>query len=343
MTVEALEQQELEDLTEREYLNLLYSETMDNFDRMEEAGLYDPEDIDVMRANTFDEYQERLAEAEGFDVGGDEDYDEDDEEGYDDDEDDDDEELEYAQNVAMANFSVGTDFGQALIDLIDEEYAGDEEAGVATVCEATGLSPEELSALVQGHYSPDPELIDAISQCFDSTQDDDAYTGLHVLGAAARGEDIYEDDDYEDDDEDDSASSYRVAELENQVAEFQASETVKDAIANLELQASQLVEEGAMTPFEAEVMFGNFSLESNRTAAFSQLCQTKAVDPATELYAMQYHLDLCAKRGSIADFSSMAPEMTEEEYSEEVNLTRQAALNNNSRIDSVLGAVLRAN
>lgn len=338
MPVETQDDLNLNDLTEREYLNILYSETMDNFDRMEEAGLYDPEDIDQMRANTFNEYQDRLAEAEGIEVNDDEYY-EDYVDEYDD-EDEYNEELEYAQNVAMANFSVGTDFGQALIDLIDEEYAGDEETGVATVCEATGLSPEELSALVQGEYAPEPELIDAISQCFDTTQDEDAYSGLQFLGAAARGEDIYEDDeDYEDDTE--SEASYRVAELENQVAEFQATETVKDAIANLELQAAQLVEEGAMTPFEAEVMFGNFSLESNRTAAFSQLCQTKAVDPATELYAMQYHLDLCAKRGSIADFSSMVPEMTEEEYSEEVNLTRQAALNNNSRIDSVLGAVLR--
>jgi hypothetical protein len=333
---ELLEQdQENEELTEREYLQDLYNETMDNFDRMEEAGLYDPEDIDEMRANTLEEYQDRLAEAEGFDS----------EEDDDDDEEYDEEELEYMQNLAMANFSVGTDFGQILIDLIDEEYAGNEEEGVATVCEICGLEPEDLAALVQGEYAPTPELIDYLSQCFETTQYDEAYEGLQVLGAMARGEDIYEGDDYEDAEgeisEEVEEASYRIGELENQIAEFQATESVKDAIAALELKAAELVDEGCMTPFEAETMFGNFELESNRTAAFSQLCSAKAVDAATELYAMQYHLDLCEKRGSIATFGAIAPTMTEEEYDTEVALTRQAALNNNSRIDQVLGSVLR--
>jgi hypothetical protein len=299
----------------------LYADTIENFDRLYQSGQIGDEDYLAMKANAFEEYQERIADAsdvdaEDFEILDDmlgvDDYDYEDDyayysDGYDDD--------------YVAEFSVGNDFGVALLELGEAAGYEDLEDYAEDLAEATGNNFEDILDLITGEAVPDDELALGISDIFGL--DDDLAADLLIAGADARGEDLEdyfdfddEDDYYDDDDEDYSdyedeetaEASYRLAEIEEELAEFKYTSTIKDALDTLMLEAADLVDEGMMPPSTFDILFSSFDLDSDRIAAFSATCNANDVDPATELYALEKIVDIFRRMPPTVDFGYMVEE-----------------------------------
>ena len=135
------------------------------------------------------------------------------------DEEDDEEELEYSDSSALATFSAGTGFGQALLELADEEFE-DPLEGLAAVADAVGISEETLVGIIQGEFYPEPELAQAIAECFDTTSnDEDYYNGFMVLADEARQELSDDEEDYQDEDDEEAVYSQEVESLRQQLEE----------------------------------------------------------------------------------------------------------------------------
>ena len=80
-----------------------------------------------------------------------------------------------------------------------------------------------------------------------------------------------------------------------------------------------------MPPIAAETLIGNFSLDSDRMAAFSTVCARNAVDPATELYAMEKALEIFERMPAIEFGYYAEDEYSDEEIEEEEDLDNIAA------------------
>jgi hypothetical protein len=294
---------------ELQYHSALYSDTIENFDRMYNAGQIGDAEYLALKANAFEEYQERIASASDVDaedfelldeLDGNYDY-------------EDDLVASYSDDYDVAEFSVGNTFGVALLEL--GEAAGYEELEdyAYDLAEATGNDVEDIIDLISGEAVPDDELALGISDIFGL--DDDLTADLLIAGIDARGDDIEDyldlaDDEDEDDYEEDivSEASYRLAEIEEELAEFKYSSTIKDALDTLMLEAANLVDEGMMPPSTFDILFSSFELDSDRIAAFSATCNANEVDPATELYALEKIVDIFRRMPPTVDFGYMVQE-----------------------------------
>ena len=71
----------------------------------------------------------------------------------------------------------GNDFGNVILDLIEEQYETIED-GILAVAEVSGLDAEQVVGLIEGDYVPTDDLIEAVSYAFDGLDDETAYTGF---------------------------------------------------------------------------------------------------------------------------------------------------------------------
>lgn len=273
-----------------------YNEVLDNIDHYlnlphDDENALSEEDADDLALQAEEDYQLRIAEALGISV-----EDLEDEEQYDDDE------VEYSANSDWANFSAGTAFGQALLELAETEYE-DPLEGLAVIAEETGLSDEQLIGLIQGNFYPTEELASRIGELFDTTADnEDAYNGLLLLAEEAAGDSDDEDEDVteiEDPEEDAEYSALR-EEHETLLAQFsqtQAENIVKDSLRDVEMRCQEGISNKWLPPAAMKIMMASFKSENDRLAAFSQVCEENDVDPDTQLFAMNYALEIFSRCG----------------------------------------------
>lgn len=310
----------------------LYAETINNFDKMYDGGRINDEEYNALKTNAFLEYQARLAEIsdieeEDIDSLLEEDDEYEDEEAL----------ATYSEdNEDIAEFSVGNRFGAALLEL--GQAAGYEELEdyVEDLAEATGNDEDDIYDLVTGEAVPDDELALGISELFEL--DEDLTADLLVAGIEARGEDIEDYLDLDDEDEEEeyddanddtvaeeapsTEAEYRLAEVEDELAEFKYNSTIKDALDQLMYEAADLVDAGYMPPSTFETLFSSFELDSDRIAAFSQTCEANEVSPATELYALEKIVDIFRRMPPTVDFGYMVEEdyVSNDELEEEAEM-----------------------
>lgn len=289
-----------------QYNTDLFNETVANFEKMYELGQIDDEEFEGLKINAYQEYQERLESILDIDA-----------EGYD--------ELEYgADDSEYAEFSVGSGYGAALLELGEAVGFEDVESYCYGLAEATGYDPNDIYGILTGELDPSDEFSIDVANAIDPGNEE-LQEQLFVAGIEVRGDDIndylddedeYEDDDTDEDEEDEA--SYRVAQLEDEIAEFKSAVTIKDELQMLEQQAWALVEQGKVTPNVVEKMLGNFSTDTDRYAHFSSLCDQKGLNPAIELYGMNYALRVLETMPVLTSFGyQVEEEITDEELEEE--------------------------
>lgn len=280
--------------------NINWAESLDPRD----ANYLDEETAEELRQQALADYQYRLMGEMGYEL------------------DDEEEEAEYSSSDLLATFSTSNGFGQALLELVAEEYE-DPEEGLGLILEHTGLSEEQLVDLIEGNAYPDEDLASAIAECFETTSvDEDAYNGLMYLAEEASAD---VDDDLEDSEEEDAAYSAYQAELirlrqekDQLEAEFKQAQTVSainENLADIQRRANDGVRDGWLPPVAQKILISNFNSDTDRIAAFSQMCEGNSVDPETQLFAMNYVLEIFSRCGQYGMFSQIAEvPLTEAEF-----------------------------
>lgn len=296
---------------EIQYHTKLFNETIENFEKMLNAGQIDEKEYNQLLTSAYLELQERIADELGI-------------------EEQDVEELvgaNYSNDYDSANFSVGNRFGAALLELGEASGYEDLEDYCEDLADATGNKAEDFFNLITGDAVPDNELVLQLNQLFELS--DEYQADLLIAGIEARGEDINDYLDEEDEDEDkeneededeEDASYSRVSSLENEIAEFKYQSIVKDQLAEITEKAYHLVEAGLMPPVIAETIIGNFSLDSDRIAAFSIVCDRNGVDAETELYAMKKIVEVFEHMPQVSFGYYANEEYNQEEIDEEKDL-----------------------
>lgn len=290
--------------------NDLFSEVVENYDKMLQLGQIDEDDYEQLVLNARIELQQRIDGELGIEA-------------------DEDEELEYSNGDEVAEFSVGSMYGQALLELGEAAGYDDVEEWCFDLAEATGYNPNDIFGVITGELEPTDELSLDISDVLGL--DEDTQATLLVHGIEARGEDIndYLDDEdelEETNEENDDVEYSRVSQLENEIAEFKAVGIIKDELSNIEQKAWSLVEEGRVPPVVIEKLLGNFNTENDRIAAFSAVCNKNQIDSATELYAMNKVLKVLETLPVTANFGYEAlQEVTPEEIEQEKSLDEIAS------------------
>lgn len=293
-----LEQEEDMEIDDADYQYLLYKDTVDNLENAYEAGLIDDEEFETYKENAFLELQERLADEFDIDVVSPD-------------------EIEYEgdmSNIAEFASAVETRYGLALLELADIAGYEDVEEYIYDLADEIGYSPEYLAGTITGEVEPDDEDAIAIAEIMDLPEE----YAIDLLASAyeARGEDLYEylesEDEYEDDEDDVNeqveelaeAVDYKMADLEQRVAEFEVADAIKTAMADVERDVYRGVGERWLTPAMAREILGEFESDDDRVAAFSQLANNNNVDLSTQLFGIQFALKLLENSGATATFGA---------------------------------------
>jgi hypothetical protein len=196
---------------------------------------------------------------------------------------------EYEPEEQVAEFSAGNSLGATLLEIGEELGYEDPEEYILDLSDELGLDPEETFAMITTDEEPDEEL---------------SYDVLNALGLIEEEEEVYDDEEeFEDDDEyEEEEASYsaydpRVDQLENQIAEFQAANALKDVLHKLDTKAQTLIEQGDLPPVAHDILFGAFDSEDDRIAAFSQVAESNGNNLNEELVKIQGALELFERMG----------------------------------------------
>lgn len=258
----------------------------------------------------------------------------------------------------MYKISAGNEFGHALLGLIQDEYETIDD-GIFTIAQELGISDADVVEAIESEaIDLDVETFTSIAGLFDATQDENVFEGLAITAMDAIGEldmvtdiiDVYEelvaeDEEALDEEEDEeyvednsfssmdqtsnfSASQTKVRELEARVANFEKYNDFKDALARLTLRAEHGLQEGWLPPIAKQALVANFARDEDRVAEFSKLSRANKVDLDTQLYAIEFALNVFERCGSLVDFNHYSDaEVSAEEMNQKKQLDNQARLN----------------
>jgi hypothetical protein len=292
-----------------EYHNQLFADLVENLQNAVAAGVMLKDEYKQHMTQAYLDLQERIAaelEIDEDDIGeliG---------------------EAAYSGGDEVAEFSVGSEYGAALLELGEAAGYDDIEDYLIDLSDALECNPDVLLGIIEGEIAPTDNLSLALSEVLGL--DEATENQLLVMGIESRGEDINDYLDTEDeevDEEEDEEADY-AAYQNSEFAEFKRNTEIKEALADVAERANALVEAGKMSPYAAENLLGNFSA-NDRIAAFSTVCSQNEVDPATQLYAMNTVLEIFDRMPAM-EMGFFAEEVIdEEELDEEADLSSIAA------------------
>lgn len=223
-------------------------------------------------------------------------------------------------------------FGELLLDLIEAQYEGDYDAGVQALVEATGLDATEVSAIINGDTIVDDEnLLASIVSAFPDADDDDLEVIVNVatsvdeedraslLSQMESGEVSAEGGEEApaegEEDPELVAASYgyggntanfmenqRLAQLEQQFANFQYTSAISNKLKQLDNAASQAVAADSLPRSYKTMLVGNFSNDEQRLARFSQIAAENGVDVPTMLFATEFALGMLTDAADFVEF-----------------------------------------
>lgn len=100
-----------------------------------------------------------------------------------------------------AEFSEGNDFGNVLLQLIDEEFE-DADSALEAITESTDLTVDDVLDLIEGSAIATPEAAESLADVFETLDDDDVYDGFMTVAVDTYNEALDEGDvEYDDEDE----------------------------------------------------------------------------------------------------------------------------------------------
>jgi hypothetical protein len=290
-----------------QYLNELLEETIVNFQLMLERGQIDEDEYNSFKAQTFLEYQERVAEL--LDV------------------EEEDLALSYSDDSELATFNVGSPYADTLLRIGAEAYYDEnsDDYDIEGLCielaDITGNEPEDILSLLQGEIAPSDEFTLLLSDHIGLPEE--YVDELLVSGIEARGEDIndyLEDEEEPDEDEESSYASdleSRVEFAEREVADIKAGRIISNELHGIEKRVWELVDQGKCTPHVANFFLGEFETVDDQIAAFSQTCHRNQVDPSSQLHGMNMVVRVLEQLPSVAEFGySVEDELSDEEIEE---------------------------
>ncbi len=224
---------------------------------------------------------------------------------------------EYSEsNNYVASFREG--LSSVLAGLIAEEYENPED-GIADIAEATGADIKTIEEIISGDAVPDLVMGQQIAEVFDSLQDDNAYKEWNGLVSQAYGEVAQEVStstpvEVMENPETQEALATMSAQQNNLIAEFNQMKSqaqLAEELRILDQQASDLVDQGIITPYEKTELLGNFSDVEDGIALFSQACQLANTPPAVQLDRIKYYLHTKQRTGQpsalFSEFSDGTP------------------------------------
>jgi hypothetical protein len=224
-------------------------------------------------------------------------------------------------------------FGELLLDLIDAQY-GDLDAGVQALVDSTGLSEEEVVAIVNGDtIVEDENLLASIIDAFPDADEDDLDVIINVAdGVDQEDRQALESSLGEDEttgmEEEDMASESampaeepeaeysnasnvanfmtqnetRLADLEQTLASFQYTNTVKTALKQIEFAASEAVSNNILPASLKKLLIGDFKDDDKRLARFSQIAAENNVDVPTMIFATEFALSILENAAPFVEF-----------------------------------------
>jgi hypothetical protein len=225
---------------------------------------------------------------------------------------------EYDVEDEVAEFAAGNSLGATLLEIGDELGYEDPEEYIVDLADELGLTPEEAYGMIVTDEEPDEELSYDVLDALGLIDEEDEELEI---------EDEYEEDEvYEDDvpgDASYSAYDPRVDELEDQIAEFQAANALKDVLHKLDVKANELIEQGDLPPVARDILFGAFDSEDDRIAAFSQVAESNGNNLNEELVKIQGALELFERMGfgELGMFNELIEDQTMSNFSAEEQLT----------------------
>lgn len=208
-----------------------------------------------------------------------------------------------ADTSEYISFSQAT--GNVLAGLIEQEYQTPQD-GIAAIMGATGLEQNEVQSIISGQSVPDTSTASAIASVFDTLQQDNEFKQWIDLTSNAYSETTQA--------QPEGSTPELVAmsaELDRVKADFAAQQQQMDlaqSLRVLERQASDLVAEGCLTPYEKKQLFGNEAEKEDSVALFSQVCLTNNVPTSTQLDRVQYYLHVAQGRGQVVQFGETQDE-----------------------------------
>lgn len=212
---------------------------------------------------------------------------------------------DYSANIGKTiSFSQG--MGMVLSNLIEAEYQTPAE-GKKAIASATGLSMADVDRMILGEVVPDTDTANSITACFSATQEEQGFKEFMSLAANAINEVALNQNNALPQKEVIQNSS----EINQLKAEFNAlkqQQELGDVLRGLDRQASMLVQEGRLTPFEKKKLFGETLDKEEGVALFSAACSTNNVSPETQVDRITYYLSVAADRGEVIQFNQYQQE-----------------------------------
>lgn len=231
-------------------------------------------------------------------------------------------------------------FGELLLDLIEAQY-GDLDTGVQALVETTGLSEDEVIAIINGdQIVEDENLLASIIEAFPEADDDDLSVIVDVAssvdeedrqalqdqidagqygsqdmsgeGQAIEGE-VEEPVPagaaygyYDPNNVNFSMNMNRIDQIEQRLAQFQYENEMTTRLARIDAVANQYVSNEVLPPSYKTLLIGNFSNDQERLYRFAEIAQKNGVDVDTMLFATEFALGLLSDAAEFVEFKDFS-------------------------------------
>lgn len=274
----------------KEELLQLHQDTVANFNSMRQEGLIDDAQLKQLTNNADQELQQYL---ENFMEEG----------------------MPNQQYAAEVDGLVEAEvlksrFGAAILELGYEAGLDSVDELVEGLAEEFGNNPEEIEAVLTGDALPDEDFVMAVIELFQLDESD--IEDLAEAAAEAWDDYSFVMEEAEGQSDESNMAQYsaptfapapaqnqsqsRIDQLENEIAQFQSREELKDMLDERVNKVADLVREGHIPPVVANALIGNFEMNGNdRIAAFSQVAADNNVSLEAELHATDKLIDVFTK------------------------------------------------
>lgn len=227
-------------------------------------------------------------------------------------------------------------FGELLLDLIESQYQGDIDAGIAALVNSTGLAEEEVVSIIDGSsIVEDENLLSAIIDAFPDADDNDLEVIINVADsvneedraalisgiegdeAAMDAEEIPAGEMVEGGVPTEDVQNYgkntqmllnfnalasEVSTLKQEINSINFTNAITNELKQLDSIASSYVDAERLPPSCKTLLIGNFSDDKQRLAKFSQIAARNHVDVPTMLFATKYALGMLTDASDYVEF-----------------------------------------
>lgn len=212
-------------------------------------------------------------------------------------------EVELDEYAAPQNelISFSQALGGTVSNLIEAEYQTP-IAGKQAIANATGLDGGQIDQMLIGNLIPDNDTANSIAACFSATQSEEGFKEFMALAGNAMSEvaefnnstnapvEVYQ-------------NSSEINQLKAEFSALKEQKELGEVLRVLDRQATDLVSEGYLTPFEKSKLFGEGIDREDGVVLFSSACSANNTAVDTQVDRIKYYLSVASERGQVVQFS----------------------------------------